>query len=85
MVENNYFNAIDEKGIESTYQMLYCKVIDGKSIVWYTDGSVDDKGKYNIYISSYKEKDKVFLLDSINNDEEIKKYINIFKKELSIR
>ena len=85
MVENNYFNAIDEKGIESTYQMLYCKVIDGKSIVWYTDGSVDDNGKYNIYISSYKEKDKVFLLDSINNDEEIKKYINIFKQELSIR
>lgn len=81
MNDSNVFAAVDENGIESTYKMLYCKIIENKPIIWYTDGSVDENGKYNIYISSYKEKDKIFLLDSIDNDLEMQKYINIFKQE----
>ena len=80
-MDNNMFNAVDENGVESTYKMLYYKNVDNKSIIWYTDGSINENGKYNIYISSYKEEDKIFLLDSINDQEEMQKYIDIFKLE----
>ena len=81
MNNDNFFTAIDENGKETTYKMLYCKNVDDKPIIWYTDGSTDDSGKYNIYISSYEEKNKMYLLDSIDDEVELQKYVDIFKQD----
>lgn len=81
MDDLSVFTAIDENGDESKYKMLYCKVVGDKPIIWYTDGIRSENGQYSIYISSYQEKDNKFLLDSIDNDLEMKKYITIFKQD----
>lgn len=84
MNNENLFTAIDENGNESTYKMLYCKKVENKPVVWYTDGITDKNGKYNIYISIYEEKEKIFLLNSIDDDVEMQKYINIFNHDNNI-
>ena len=79
MDSENKFTAIEEDGSVNEYKMLFCKTVDGKPIIWYTDETRDEQGRINIYISSYKEVDKKYVLDSIDNLEELNKYINIFK------
>ncbi len=80
MDSDNKFTAVDENGEERTYKMLLCKKVNDKPIIWYTDGLTDENGKINIYISSYKEVNKKYILDIIDNGEELNKYINIFKE-----
>lgn len=81
MNKEKMFIARDENNKEVAYEMLYVKNVDNVPIIWYTDGSFDDEGRKNVYISSYKVDGKTFLLNTINDDNLMEKYADIFINE----
>lgn len=81
MNKEKMFITRDENNKEVAYEMLYTKNVDNVPVVWYTDGTFDEEGNKNIYISSYKRENGTFVLDAINNDELMKKYEDIFLNE----
>lgn len=81
MNKEKMFIAKDEDGMEKAYEMLYVKNVDSKPIIWYTDGTTDEEGNKNIYISEYKKLEKTFMLEPIEDDSLMEKYADIFINE----
>ena len=81
MNKEKMFIAKDENGNETAYEMLYVKNVDNKPVIWYTDGTLDEEGRKNIYISYYERKDSTFALNPIEDDSLMDKYANIFISE----
>lgn len=81
MNKEKMFIARDETGKESAYELLYAKSVDGTPVVWYTDGTTDDEGNKNVYISTYNKDGNTFLIESIESDELMNKYADIFINE----
>lgn len=75
------FIARDETGKEVEYEMLLVKNVDNKSVIWYTDGTTDEEGRKNVYISEYERQGNTFSLNPINDDALIDKYADIFSEE----
>lgn len=80
MNKEKMFIVRDEDGKEFAYEMLYTKNVDGVPVIWYTDNSKDENGELNVYISKYERTDHSFVLNELN-DEELKKYSEIFLNE----
>ena len=76
--EDRIFKAIDEDGIEMEYEILLIKCVDAKPIIWYTDGTSDEDGRRNIFVSTYTLGDNGFELNPIEDDSEMEKYADIF-------
>lgn len=81
MNKEKMFIARDENNRDVAFEMLYVKNVDDKPIIWYTDGTLDDEGKKNIYISTYQRSGNTFLLSPIENDDLMQKYAEIFINE----
>lgn len=81
MNKEKMFIARDENNKEVAYEMLLVKEVNNTPIIWYTDGSLDKEGKKNIYISSYKKEDGTFILESIEDKNQLNEYANIFLNE----
>ena len=81
MNKEKMFIARDENGKEIAFELLYTKNVDGKPIMWYTDGTTDDEGNKNVYVSQYKRDDNTFQIEAIEDAESIKKYADIFLNE----
>lgn len=81
MNKEKMFIAKDENGIEHEYEMLLVKKVDDVSIIWYTDGTTDEEGRKNIYISEYQRTGNTFALTPIQNDNMMEKYADIFSEE----
>lgn len=81
MNKEKMFIARDEDGNETEYEMLLVKNVDGVSIIWYTDGTKDEEGRKNIYISQYERTGNTFALNPIENDGLMEKYADIFIEE----
>ena len=81
MNKEKMFIARDENNRDVAFEMLYVKNVDDTPIIWYTDGTLDDEGKKNVYISSYQRSGNTFLLNPIENDDLMQKYAEIFINE----
>ncbi len=81
MNKEKMFIAKDENGIEREYEMLLVKRVDDVSVIWYTDGTKDEEGRKNIYISEYQRTGNTFALTPIQNDNMMEKYADIFTEE----
>lgn len=81
MNKEKMFIARDENGIETPYEMLMVKNVEGKPIIWYTDGTFDEDNKKNIYISEYNKSANSFELNPIEDDNLMEKYADIFIEE----
>lgn len=81
MNKEKMFIAKDETGAEHEYEMLLVKNVEGKSIIWYTDGTEDEEGRKNIYISEYERTGNTFALNPIEDDGLMDKYADIFTTE----
>lgn len=81
MNKEKMFIAKDENGIEHEYEMLLVKRVDDVSVIWYTDGTQDEEGRKNIYISEYQRTGNTFALTPIQNDNMMEKYADIFTEE----
>lgn len=81
MNKEKLFIAKDENGVEHEYEMLLVKRVDDNSVVWYTDGTYDDEGRKNVYISEYERLGNTFTLNPVENDDKLEKYADMFTKE----
>jgi len=81
MNKEKIFIARDENGSECQYEMLMVKNVDNIPVIWYTDGSKDEDGSKNVYISTYERTDTTFSLNPIENEETLQKYADIFSNE----
>ena len=81
MNKEKMFITKDEEGMEHEYEMLLVKKVDDASVIWYTDGTKDDEGRKNIYISEYERTGNTFALNPIDNDDLMNKYADIFTAE----
>lgn len=81
MKKEKMFIARDENNEEVAYEMLLTRSVDNIPIIWYTDGTKDEEGNTNVYISTYKREGNTFLLEPVTNDELMNKYSDIFLKE----
>lgn len=81
MNKEKMFITRDENNVETAYEMLYVKNVDNTPVIWYTDGSLDEEGNKNIYISTYKREGNTFVLNSIDDDAVLNKYADIFLNE----
>lgn len=81
MNKEKMFIARDENNKEVAYEVLYTKNVDNVPVMWYTDGTYDEDGGKNVYISSYKRENGTFVLEPINNEELMNKYSDIFLNE----
>ncbi len=81
MNKEKLFIAKDENGVEHEYEMLLVKRVDDNSVVWYTDGTYDDEGRKNVYISEYERLGNTFMLNPVGNDDKLEKYADMFTKE----
>ena len=75
------FIARDENGVEEEYEMLLVKNVEGVPVIWYTDGTKDEEGRKNIYISTYERVENTFSLNPVGNDALLDKYADIFQNE----
>lgn len=75
--------AINDAGEEVEYKVLLMFDIEefGKSYVFYTDGTTNDNGELNVYISAYNIVGDTVTLSSVESDEEWN-YINQKIEEL---
>lgn len=81
MNKEKMFIAKDENGIEHEYEMLLVKKVEDVSVIWYTDGTKDEEGRKNIYISEYQRSGNTFALTPIQDDDMMEKYADIFTEE----
>lgn len=81
MNKEKMFIARDENNKEVAYEMLYVKNVDNVPVIWYTDGTSDEDGKKNVYISTYKKEGNAFLLEGIEDENLMNKYSEIFINE----
>ena len=82
MNKEKMFIARDEDGIEKAYEMLLVKNVDSVPVIWYTDGTSDEAGNKNIYISQYERVGNSFQLNPVESEELINKYAEIFENEV---
>lgn len=81
MNKEKMFIARDENNNDVAYEMLLVKAVDNNPIIWYTDGTTDEEGKKNVYISSYKKEGNTFILEEVNDESLMNKYAEIFVNE----
>jgi len=81
MNKEKMFITKDEDGLEHEYEMLLVKNVDNVSIIWYTDGTKDEDGRKNIYISEYERVGNTFALKPVEDDNLMNKYADIFTAE----
>ncbi|MBO4600841.1 MAG: DUF1292 domain-containing protein [Bacilli bacterium] len=81
MNKEKMFIAKDENGKEEQYEMLLVKNVDNESIIWYTDGTTDEEGRKNVFISKYERSGNTFQLNPIEDDSVMEKYADIFLNE----
>ena len=81
MNKEKMFVARDENGKEVAFELLYTKNVDNVPIMWYTDGTTDEDGNKNVYISKYKREANSFQIEPIENEDELNKYSEIFLSE----
>ena len=73
-MEKNSFTIIDDKGVERSYDVLFTFDNDEtkKSYIVYTDNSLDDNGKVQVYASIYNPEDPHSELKEIKTEKEWK-------------
>lgn len=73
-MEKNSFTIIDDKGVERSYDVLFTFDNDEtkKSYIVYTDNSLDDNGKVQVYASIYNPDDPHSELKEIKTEKEWK-------------
>ena len=73
-MEKNSFTLINDKGEEKTYDVLFTFDNDEtkKSYIVYTDNSLDDNGKVQVYASIYNPDDPHSELKEIKTEKEWK-------------
>ena len=73
-MEKNSFTIIDDKGVERSYDVLFTFDNDEtkKSYIIYTDNSLDDNGKVQVYASIYNPEDPHSELKEIKTEKEWK-------------
>lgn len=81
MNKEKMFIARDEDGLEHEYEMLLVKNVENVPVIWYTDGTKDEDGRKNIYISEYERVGNTFALNPIEDDNLMNKYAEIFTAE----
>ena len=81
MNKEKMFIAKDEDGNETEYEMLLVKNVDNVPIIWYSDGTKDEEGRKNIYISEYQRENNTFALNPIEDDSLMEKYADVFMNE----
>jgi hypothetical protein len=81
MNKEKMFITRDENNVEVAYEMLYVKNVDNTPVIWYTDGSLDEEGNENVYISTYERQGNTFVLNSIDDEAVLNKYADIFLNE----
>ena len=81
MNKEKLFIARDEDGIETKYEMLLVKNVNNNPVIWYTDGTTDEEGRKNVFISHYERTDTSFVLIPIEDDTLLEKYADIFEEE----
>ena len=86
MLDKEYsFTITNDNGIEVVCDTLALVEQAGEPIIIYTDYTLDDNNKFNLYISKVVEKDNNYILEKIDNYEnipEIQKALeNIWKKD----
>ncbi len=74
MEQKNQFTLIDEKGIETTYDVLFTFDSDetNKSYIVYTDNTTDEAGNIQVYASVYYPGSDTSKLDPIETEKEWK-------------
>lgn len=90
MIDKEYsFTITNDNGIEVVCDTLALVEQAGEPIIIYTDYTLDDNNKFNLYISKVVEKDNNYILEKIDNYEnipEIQKALeNIWKKDYDQR
>lgn len=80
MSKEKLFITKDENGNEEQFEMLLVKNVDDVPIIWYTDGSFDEEGRKNVYISKYQRTETTFALSPVD-EKMMDKYADIFTKE----
>lgn len=90
MLDKEYsFTITNDNGIEVVCDTLALVEQAGEPIIIYTDYTLDDNNKFNLYISKVVEKDNNYILEKIDNYEnipEIQKALeNIWKKDYDQR
>ena len=90
MLDKEYsFTITNDNGIEVVCDTLALVEQAGEPIIIYTDYTLDDDNKFNLYISKVVEKDNNYILEKIDNYEnipEIQKALeNIWKKDYDQR
>ena len=73
-MEKNSLTIIDDKGVERSYDVLFTFDNDEtkKSYIVYTDNSLDDNGKVQVYASIYNPDDPHSELKEIKTEKEWK-------------
>lgn len=90
MLDKEYsFTITNDNGIEVVCDTLALVEQAGEPIIIYTDYTLDDDNKFNLYISKVVEKENNYILEKIDNYEnipEIQKALeNIWKKDYDQR
>lgn len=86
MLDKEYsFTITNDNGIEVVCDTLAIVEQAGEPIIIYTDYTLDENNKFNLYVSKVVEKDNNYMLEKIDNYEDIpeiqKTLENIWKKE----
>ncbi len=74
MNERMTFKAINEKGVEVNYEVLFTFESDEtkKKYIVYTDDTTDDSGNVKVYASTYVENGDKYNLSPIETEKEWK-------------
>ena len=74
MNERMTFKAVNDKGVEVQYEVLFTFESDetGKNYIVYTDDTTDDAGNVKVYASTYTAEGEKYNLSAIETDKEWK-------------
>lgn len=74
MNERMTFKAVNDKGVEVQYEVLFTFESDetGKNYIVYTDDTTDDAGNVKVYASTYTAEGEKYNLSAIETEKEWK-------------
>ena len=74
MNERMTFKAVNDKGVEVQYEVLFTFESDetGKNYIVYTDDTIDDAGNVKVYASTYTAEGEKYNLSAIETEKEWK-------------
>lgn len=73
-MKENKFTLIDDKGVETTYDVLFTYESEetGKHYIAYTDNSLDENGNIQVYASIFDPENPNSRLEPIETEKEWK-------------